>query len=670
MDGRYKRQDVDEQLGVFLSTVRVTLTEKRELEPEDCEELLRWRQNAVYDGEMTALQANNSYPRSWGIVTSGDRYGVTDLRTRASAPARRENINVNVERRPIQYREPVRLSSGDSDDAYRGESQERRGRRSVLRSPEVRREEDYSREGRRSVLTTPPRRGERERSVRDYSDEGVSVWDEMSAESSSAYRSREASRSVSSSRMGRETPSRDARPMKTVLEVVAEPEPVKNETDVDGPKSVDEDLEPGDPEGIVEGTGRAFRLQSQKFLLTWTGHLDKKLVRKHLETVGKLKYCFVAHETGAKMENGERDPREKCPYNHTHAVVMYMRPVNKASKNACHTFCYIDDSIRKPVLNKAGQETSCGKVHNHIKKIQRDGQWKACVMYVCKEDKECAKEVDESDVLDGEVSMLDFFDRAISEKKSLNRAILERPMKYAGSTTGLVAAKKLYELEEEEPWDADLPKIELIHDWTRTFMDKYWSDPRVVGGARGSRTVVYLYENEYGGGKSWFADYLCQEFGEGNKYLGKTGGYVFDTFQFSQQEKIVDMKHMIAQQVERGYTLSNFILTLGKSEFLRYDMYGLLELIKDNKLDSGKYGGSMVRRLNRRLIIFANNPPKTSFWKESEKRLVESLSPDRWLILCLKEGVLTEEPWQKFQGKNRVEEIPISSIREVADHVG
>jgi len=201
----------------------------------------------------------------------------------------------------------------------------------------------------------------------------------------------------------------------------------------------------------AEINGKPFRIQNQRFFLTYKTHIDKTLIAQFFEEKN-IKECISAHECAD----------DSSPYEHTHVYVDFGR--NYQSTNA-----------RIFDLNS---------IHPNIKVIRSSKHLENIWAYLCKEDTS-------NEYLLERLTKPTLFD-AVSKCKNIHEV-----MRMARTPNDAAGLATMYALREKETFE---PKP-LEHIWQQELLEELATTPN-------ERKIVWYYDNVGNTGKSTFARYV------------------------------------------------------------------------------------------------------------------------------------------------------------------
>lgn len=210
-----------------------------------------------------------------------------------------------------------------------------------------------------------------------------------------------------------------------------------------------------------------FRLQGQKFLLTYTTHLDKTLVTRFFNSLKEgVKRVYIAHE------NGNEDP--VTPYKHTHVVIDWGS-----------TF----QSRNVRVLD-------FDEIHPHISKITKPENWKKACKYICKEDKTV--------LLEPEDQFKENIMTRIWEQPTIQDALQNvTSIRDVQATIAAYSCRPGFQAPER--WLLESP-----YEWQRQLIEELESTPS-------DRKVIWIMDKNGSNGKTRLAEHL--------EYLGRAESF-------------------------------------------------------------------------------------------------------------------------------------------------
>lgn len=201
----------------------------------------------------------------------------------------------------------------------------------------------------------------------------------------------------------------------------------------------------------IEVEGKPFRLQNQRFFLTYKTHIDKEQLASFFAEKN-VKECICAHENAD----------ESSPYEHTHVYVDFGR--NYQSTNA-RVFDF-------------------QKIHPNIKAIKSSKHLENIWAYLCKEDTA-------NEYLLERITKKTLYDK-VSACKNIHEVM--RLARTPNEASGLAT---MYALREKETFE---PKP-LEHIWQKELLEELATTPN-------ERKIVWYYDNVGNTGKSTFARYV------------------------------------------------------------------------------------------------------------------------------------------------------------------
>lgn len=290
-----------------------------------------------------------------------------------------------------------------------------------------------------------------------------------------------------------------------------------------------------------------FRLQGQKYLLTYKTHLDKVLYPRFLASLkADVKRIYMAHE------NGAGDP--VTPYEHTHVVVDWGSTFQ--SRN-----------VRILDFNE---------IHPHISKITKKESWKKACKYICKEDK--------SVVLDPE----DSFSQENFITHLWNQATIQDALQEAAQIRDVPAIIAAYNCRPgfgaPERWLLETP-----YEWQQELIDELMGEPS-------DRKVIWIMDHHGSNGKTRLAEHL--------EYLGRAES-------FSNIGRVADFIMNMKAVMDGGFQGNTIFLNLARSMEHCEHIYTVIEQIKDQKLYATKYTGGKVYLPLLHVVILSNWMPRT-----------------------------------------------------------
>lgn len=292
---------------------------------------------------------------------------------------------------------------------------------------------------------------------------------------------------------------------------------------------------------------KKFRLQNQKFMLTYKSHVDKIALKAFLQNLSKtncLTKFYCAHECGTD------DPI--TPYEHSHAVVDF-------------GYCFTSSKARVFDFDN---------IHPHISIIKDVSAWKKSCKYITKEDKTVILDkTDPREVVTTEM---------IWDKPNIQEALREQPI---GSATNIIAAYKF------KPRKPVIPNVfeEDFYPFQKSIVEKTNLEPD-------SRSCHWLTETIGCKGKTQFARTLCILYPE--KY------YIFNSI-----GKISDFANNISNMLDSGFDGNTVFINLSRSYADRTALYEAIEILKDGFVTGTKYKGGLFFWNNVHVWVFSNFPP-------------------------------------------------------------
>ncbi|QGH73298.1 MAG: Rep protein [Virus sp. ctgoX21] len=302
-----------------------------------------------------------------------------------------------------------------------------------------------------------------------------------------------------------------------------------------------------------------FRLQAQRLMLTYKTHLDKDEFSEFLSRIKPPKTLYIAHE------NGDDDPI--TPYEHTHVVIDFGTAFNNRN---CRVFDFEG-------------------IHPHISKIQNKFDWKRACTYVTKEDTtvELAEEdsfgVKKNSVLD------------IWRSRNISEAL--------EGMSSLRDALPTIAIFNHKPIELPQPELEESQFW-------YWQEScrDLIFTQPNNRSVIWVYDEVGGAGKTRFAEWACLTYPE-------------KCTMFNQIGKVSDFAMNIRSEQLAGWRGDTCFINLSRDYSDKDHIYQALEMIKDRFVTCTKYTGGKIWLPTMHVIVLANFPP-----------MKHKLSKDRWEI--------------------------------------
>lgn len=295
---------------------------------------------------------------------------------------------------------------------------------------------------------------------------------------------------------------------------------------------------------------KEFRINNQKFLLTYKSHLDKikveEMLKKHPHLPEKFK-CYIAHE------NGKNDP--VTPYEHTHIVVNFGKAISKTNPR-----CFDFDGY-----------------HPNISLIKTTKQWLKACKYVCKEDK--------SVVLAEEDQFVEKKD-GFNVEKVWACDTLEEALKLCHSPSDAPGIIAIFSHKPKERLRITLEEKDFRR-FQRQICAMIWKDPD-------DRKVTWIYDKVGNTGKTQLVKFLMRKHPEKIVAFNAIG-------------KIADFNNNIKTHIEKNNWKGDTIFfNLSRSYAERDNIYEAAEIVKDGFGTATKYTGGMWELNTCHLIIMAN----------------------------------------------------------------
>lgn len=294
---------------------------------------------------------------------------------------------------------------------------------------------------------------------------------------------------------------------------------------------------------------KEFRLQNQKFMLTYKTHLDKIDICEWIEEQickGKKKIKFIrcAHE------NGEND--EANPYPHTHILID----------------CGFAFQSRKARI------FDYNEIHPMIQIVRTRAHWENCLKYIAKEDP------DNADLLEDTANL------AIGVWSCENKA--DALAKYVKKPSDALGISVLYDNRPEPELDDEYPMPD--QQWCRDVLDK------IINGPKDHRSIHWIWEPIGNTCKSMFANYCMA-----NKIayvVNSVGG-------------CKNFSTIVESALEQGWNKKCMIFDLSRDDE-QHQIYQPLENLKNGLVTTTKYRGKSMLIGKPHIIVLANWPPDES----------------------------------------------------------
>lgn len=320
----------------------------------------------------------------------------------------------------------------------------------------------------------------------------------------------------------------------------------------------------------VEQTVGGFRVQSKAYLLTYKTHLDKEGIETFLTQTGghrTLAKFLAAHETGDKT----------CPYEHTHILVVFTKPLS--SRN-CRIFDF--DSI-----------------HPNIKALRGSKAVKDAEQYLCKEDPANANILLKPTLIDTIINARTPLDAC--------RLVAEKPSDIGGVIQG---------------WNLREPQLQLPdpinpenREWQKEILEK-------VSERAHPRHIHWLFDEIGNTGKSSFSNFLEDE--EDEKGFTKW-------FALADVSNSKEVAHQVLSAVQRGWSGWGVIIDLSRSFEHSSAIYTVLEGLKNGRMTSVKYQGGRIKMASPHVIVLANWWPDITRLSQ-DRWLIHEITQDYKLV--------------------------------------
>lgn len=193
-----------------------------------------------------------------------------------------------------------------------------------------------------------------------------------------------------------------------------------------------------------------FRVAAKKIFLTYTTHLNKEALHRHITSLGATSFLRSAHETG---ETG---------HPHTHTLIEFQRKF---------------ESTNQRVFDFNEQ-------HPNIETIKTIEHWKNTKRYLSKQDPENNDLKEDDNIIDG-------IHKCQTELDALR--------KYARKPSDAIGVSTIYNKRPMITEPIERPTLE----WSNVLINE-------LNNAADNRKILWYYDESGGKGKSWTAKYLCQ----------------------------------------------------------------------------------------------------------------------------------------------------------------
>lgn len=392
-----------------------------------------------------------------------------------------------------------------------------------------------------------------------------------------------------------------------------------------------------------------FRARAKTYVTDTDGHHDKihmsnYYIHKEKLSGRKINEMYISHYPKCKM----------YPEGETFVFFKYEKAVGDQSKRASTRWNY--------------QTLIDGELKIYQSRIRRGGDSDKEIMvilkYLCRYDMECRSQI----LL--KYNNL-FTSNILRSKMNMSEIVTRYPTKEAAMLASTpqeaVAIQKTYDDVKMAMSKASMKVPKKIPDalrgWQTVANDEIWNSPELIN----DRTICYIYDDTIeddfydqdeenvgvsNSGKSVYALWL-------NWYGGSLGPKIvegeFNNLVMSRAtENANDFHHYISQNVRKGWTGQNLILSLARSRRIEKDVYANLEDMKDGIYTSFKYESCDGYIENDRMVILANEPPKVEYYLKTEGGSIikQTIAPDRWLIYQIVgglDGQLVKRDWKEFR---------------------
>lgn len=235
------------------------------------------------------------------------------------------------------------------------------------------------------------------------------------------------------------------------------------------------------------------------------------------------------------------------------------------------------------------------EIHPNIKKILTKTHWLNCINYDKATKKQGSKFTTVKDTLTGNEYTWNGEARdAIQAHKRwrdvVNDSSLEEIVK-----KHLHWAKECFNCKPRFNMLGDINKL-VLKDWQKDVLNQLEN--------QNDRQIIWVYDKIGGKGKSWLTDYLLDNF----------DSIMFNSGRISDMAQAFDNEEMV-------------IFDLPRSADIDFTPYRAMEMFKDGRIFSPKYGSCMKRFKKCKVIVFSNEMPDQ-----------DRLTSDRWNIIDLEKG--------------------------------
>jgi len=295
---------------------------------------------------------------------------------------------------------------------------------------------------------------------------------------------------------------------------------------------------------------KSFRFQNSRVLLTYKTHIPKEGVKEWAMRDLGCREVHIAHETGD----------EEHPYLHSHVIMEWEKAFQTRSERR---FDYKD-------------------IHPHINPIKTRQHLENSYKYLCKEDHTCDY------LLSKKTSA---FSKRVWDCKTVQEALegCERPSEVLGT----IAMFKM------KPREGFVQEIENFRPWQRLVLN-------IVRGEPDDRSILWIYDQEGGAGKSILCKYLM------------THGMAYCITSFG---TIRDLAEIVRTAMEKGWDGRVLTIDLPREAEVKH-IYEPLEMLKNGMITAQKYQGETVCWKPGHVVVMANFLPQR-----------EKMTQDRWKII-------------------------------------
>lgn len=210
-----------------------------------------------------------------------------------------------------------------------------------------------------------------------------------------------------------------------------------------------------------------FRIQNQKLFLTYSTHINKKDLIKHLSCILKCECKFIrcCHEIG------------KEDYKHTHVLI----------------------DIGKPFQSRNARIFDYNNIHPNIKKIISPSHWNNCKSYIAKQDPE------NSDLAEKNIVDLIWSNETTADA-------LRNNVKSMSDVMGIVTLMNFKPLPYHKP-----TVFEKLRPWQEKLEKDLEFEPN-------DRQIIWYVDLKGGSGKTCFMDYYEDKYPKKSYGINQLGG--------------------------------------------------------------------------------------------------------------------------------------------------